>query len=188
MKSERGILFSICVTTFLLLLSCGNHPIWIYFTADEFRWMPYDTASVQEYFTDELGNVHELRLTHRNVIHEDIGSDMYNNRAVAELTLDSHLMIIDLYKEPDDGFFYHGPGRQLHCIINFADAEFEELNIPTSGILDSVTVGSTYYEGVLVWESDTVWNTNTQCWKIWYAKGKGLIRANFRNGRYYEIQ
>jgi hypothetical protein len=188
MKFLRRINFFPLAAICVLLFSCGKNPVWLYFTPEEIRWMPYDTAIIQGQFTDELGNIHELRLEYRNVVHQDVGANFYNNLAVAGLILDSHRLDISLYKEPNEGLFLTNANPRLHCYVTFADMNCEDLDIPFSPRLDSLTVDSVYYEGVFVWEADTTWNPNRQCWKIWYAKDRGLIRANFRNGHFYKTQ
>jgi hypothetical protein len=187
------------ITYFLLLtatavtfsLSCTKPSLYTYFIAGDLLWMPYDTATVQDQFTDENGNIHELRLIDRDIRHENIGTDRnewYNNRIVAELMLDTVRVVVDLTKSPVRTSLYGGSWTtELILNLEIGDFPVDEANKQEAFYQDSVSIGSNYFNDVLVLMYDTA-NSSRQCWKIYYNRDQGLLRADFRNGHYYELE
>lgn len=179
------LLFTSC-----LFIACSKDPHWAYFTSDDLDWMPYDTAIVQGQFIDESGNTYDLRLVHRDIVHENIGDAsraIYNNRGTAQLVIDTTVLSINLEKRPYRGMFT-GWDAQLTCEVVVNDIFISNACGDFQYFVDSVTIGSSVFQDVLVKEMDTVWSQAPQCWRIYYQKGNGLLRADFRNGHYYEIQ
>jgi hypothetical protein len=189
MKRLLQVIFCLSALICGILSSCSKDTIWIFFTSDDLRWFPYDTVSVPEHFLDENGGVHDMRLLHRDFSHTNTGSSerpVYNNRGIAELMIDTFRLKIDLYKE-DVSTWMH-KDTLLYCDIYCSDLMMYNIVDSVPYYVDSIQAGAIFYYNVFVQESDTLWTTNRQCWRVIYSKERGLLRADFRNGHYYCIQ
>lgn len=182
----------ICIGTFS---SCRGD-VCYYFRPAEVEWMPYDTNSVAAYFQDEDSTTYQLQRMSRYFEHQILQQSekrtVRNHHAYAQLVLDTVLVTVELYKEP---FNYGSYDFDFKCDIQVGDMLMPEVNLYdfyTHGYVlhDSLQVGVHTYTNVYVHEIDTLmlYNANRTCWRIYYQKNYGLLRADFRNGHFYQIQ
>lgn len=187
----RPVFFALLVS--LLFGSACYKVKYTYFLISDTLWMSYDTASVQGTFRDETGNVHTLFLTGRDFEHTDLDNpgsgETYDHYAFAELMLDTVRIKLELLKGvsrnesmcafPDPHAFYVDLTIGNYTFYSINQYVMDTVSLQTSNELITGTIELT---------CDTFANPGTQCWRAYFTKDRGLLRADFRNGHYYEIQ
>lgn len=190
--SSRNFTFLIVAGVVLSIASCCRGFTYFVFTADELTYLPYDTISVPEYFKDENGLIYPLQLVERKFSHTDQSTDpdcqRYDNVGFARLTLDTVDVLFQINKFKRSSSFYVNPADPFWWNVTVDDAVIEEVH---DGLLlypDSLMIGTQTFHNVYRWEADTSVIANAGCWRLYFNTDRGLLRADFRNGHYYEIQ
>lgn len=188
---NRAVFFVLLIS--LLFGSACYKVKYTYFLVSDTLWMCYDTASVQGTFVDENGNVFPLLLMNRDFEHCDLDNpgsgETYDHYAYADLVLDTVQIKLELLKgvgrsESNCGF------PDLHAFyvdLTVGDYTFLSIN---EYVLDTVNLQTSteLFTDAIELIRDTVAEPSAQCWRAYFNKDRGLLRADFRNGHYYEIQ
>lgn len=159
------------------------------FTADELQWLPYENVGFQPfYMKDETGYIHHLNL------HNEMMRDMrYFDPSTgnAQLYYKENYVHIHFGRHGCTGIFrkdihglelsFYGQGKYAQVFSDY------ELKNP----IDSVNVHGRIFYNVLVAELDTTIvdpDVDIELWKIYVAKGLGVVGADYRNGQYYVME
>lgn len=154
-------------------------------TADDLQWLPYETVGFQPfYMRDETGYVHRLNL-HYEETRDFYGADE-NQRP--EQFYERRFVAIHLGRHGTGCFLKRGRGGFELGIYDHAVYGFAFDNATLQNPEDSMVIHGRTFNNVVTTELDSLTVNSQEMWKVYVSKGKGIVGAEYRNGKYYVME